>query len=98
MHESLNISQQMIEQTLKILNDPTSHLLLKLRALWLLEKLNSSFVVRNSKDVIGKEIFQSVSDLFAHSTEFVLNYQSIKTLHKYIRLIDIKTAYPLNYQ
>lgn len=30
--------------------------------------------------------------------EFVVDYQALKTLHKYIKLIDIKTTYPDNYK
>ncbi|CDW89210.1 UNKNOWN [Stylonychia lemnae] len=98
MQDSLNIPSQLIDQCIKYLNNPECQIILKLRSLWLLEKLSDSQVVRKLKDSIGRQVFQIISDQFVNSQDFVLNYQCIKTLYRYIKLIDIKSSYPENYQ
>ncbi len=48
--------------------------------------------------LISRVIFQTVGELFAASEEYVVNYQYLKTVHKYIKMIDLKQAYPDRYQ
>eukprot|EP00347_Sterkiella_histriomuscorum_P016065 403354618 len=98
LQDSLTIPAQLIDQCIKLLSSPETQVLLKLRSLWLLEKLVSAPVVRKQKETIGRQIFQIISDMFVNQSEFVLNYQCIKTLHRYIKLIDIKKSYPESYK
>jgi|LauGreDrversion4_2_1035121.scaffolds.fasta_scaffold1582267_1 hypothetical protein len=47
--------------------------------------------------LMSRMIFQNVAEMFAGSTEFVMNFQYLKTVHKYIKMIDLKVAYPDRY-
>lgn len=97
MQDNLNISESHIRQCLSMLAAESS-LLLKLRALWLLEKLAMHDSLCKKGSPLVKEIFQIITDLFVASSDFVLNYQYLKTLHKYIKQIDLKATYPNTYQ
>ena len=74
---------------------------MKLRALWFLEKVAQNEQLMKKKTADGtplcRVVFQSVGEQFAVSEEFVLNYQFLKTIHKYIKMIDLKQAYPDKY-
>lgn len=54
LQENLNIPPLLIDQTIKLISDPSSNILLKLRALWLLEKLSSNRIVKKNKESVGR--------------------------------------------
>ena len=58
------------------------------------EKLASSTVVNKQKETLARNIFQIVCDLYVQQSEFVVDYQALKTLHRYIKVIDLKQSYP----
>lgn len=89
--DCLPLTVQMIESTLSILQNGAAFVILKLRALWLFEKAYETF---QSKPDQAKMIFQAVSEMFINNTEFILSYQCLKTLHKYLKIINIRQEYP----
>ena len=74
------------------------NLILKLRALWFLEKVARHESITKKDSQMLLEIFQTIAELFASSNDFVLNYQYLKTIHKYIKQINLKEAYPETYK
>jgi len=61
------------------------NLILKLRALWFLEKVSRHESITRKDSPLLLEIFQTIAELFAASNDFVVNYQYLKTIHKYIK-------------
>ena len=101
LHEQLSIQDAHVEMCLNLLSSDTEHsksVILRLRSLWLLEKLASNDSINRKGSPIVKTVFQTIAEQFSLSNDFILNYQYLRTIHKYARQVDIKGSYPKQYK
>ena len=83
-------------------SENSNSLILKLRALWLLEKLSANDQIGKKGSPLVKKVFETVAELLATgggaTLDFVENYQLLRTVHKYTKLVDLKSSYSDRYQ
>jgi len=70
------------------LNEQSVPMLVKLRGLWLLEKVARQSVVD------PKEMFEPLTQFFIETPDFVQKFQALKTAHAYMRRLNLKESYP----
>ena len=65
------------------------NVIVKLRALWFFEKMAQHETIMKKKNADGntmlKRVFEIVGEKFAQSEEFVMNYQYLQTIYKYMK-------------
>jgi hypothetical protein len=68
--------------------------LVTLRSLWLCERASSTVEPERDTHRIHTDFFEPLVDYFCKQTEFVLQYQALKSLVCYLRKINLVEFYP----
>ena len=98
LKEDLAVPYDTIKAIAAQVKDPSLELIVKLRSLWLLERVATSYNVKRESEKIPTDLFEPLVDFFSVQTEFVLQYQSLKSLMQYLRQLSLQQVYPTSYQ
>lgn len=72
LEEDLAVPYDTIKAIAAQVKDPNLELIVKLRSLWLLERVAGSYNVKRESERVPKDLFEPLVDFFSQYSEFVL--------------------------